>query len=261
MKPIVCFDLDETLLHHTSTGSAIPPSAAEALDKMRGSCYIVLATGRDMDTHYSRQYRDIVNPDAIIHSNGTRITVGEEVLLDAHMSPELVSRVLTFAVEHGLAVGATIVDNDYYTNHEQVYAREVERWGACGRHFCDPWELTKQKVRTLAYIGEESGARLIEREFPELRLPMFGGFSGADVVEKKNSKANGLRRLCEYYGTDISDTYAFGDSMNDYEIVQAAGHGIAMGNAVEELKAVADYVTADICDDGVYKACRYFGLI
>lgn len=56
-------------------------------------------------------------------------------------------------------------------------------------------------------------------------------------------------------------TVAFGDSMNDYEVVQEAGIGIAMGNAVEELKMVADYVTDDIDRDGVWKACRHFGWI
>ena len=46
--------------------------------------------------------------------------------------------------------------------------------------------------------------------------------------------------------------------MNDYEIVQAAGTGIAMGNSVQKLKDTADYVTDDIARDGVWKACRHF---
>ena len=49
--------------------------------------------------------------------------------------------------------------------------------------------------------------------------------------------------------------------MNDYEIIRAAGIGVAMGNAIEELKTAADYVTDDIGRDGVYKACLHFGLI
>ena len=54
---------------------------------------------------------------------------------------------------------------------------------------------------------------------------------------------------------------AFGDSMNDFEIVSRAGIGIAMGNSVEELKAAADYVTDPIDRDGVWNACRHFGWI
>ena len=87
------------------------------------------------------------------------------------------------------------------------------------------------------------------------------GQTGADIIEVQASKANGLVRLCEYYGMDISQTVAFGDSMNDYEIVQAAGTGIAMGNSVQKLKDTADYVTDDIARDGVWKACRHFGWI
>ena len=49
--------------------------------------------------------------------------------------------------------------------------------------------------------------------------------------------------------------------MNDIEIIKAAGVGIAVGNAVDALKEAADYVTADINDDGIYRACIHFGLI
>ena len=70
-----------------------------------------------------------------------------------------------------------------------------------------------------------------------------------------------IRDRCQYYDIGLEQTVAFGDSMNDYEIVREAGIGIAMGNSVEELKAVADYVTDDIDRDGVWKACRHLGLI
>ena len=101
----------------------------------------------------------------------------------------------------------------------------------------------------------------MERHFPEVTLRMFSQNYGADVIENGYSKAEGLKRLCEYYGVDLKDTYAFGDSMNDYEILVEAGTGIAMGNAREELKAAADYVTTAIGDDGIWNACVHFGLI
>ena len=80
-------------------------------------------------------------------------------------------------------------------------------------------------------------------------------------MEKECSKAKGLLRLCQYYRIDRKETIAFGDSMNDYEMLQEAGLGIAMGNATDNLKTVADYVTDNIDEDGVWKACRYFHLI
>ena len=129
------------------------------------------------------------------------------------------------------------------------------------RNFRDPWLLMDMDIHTLVYQGNEAGALDIEAHFPELKLPMFAGKMGADVVERKASKAEGLKRLCRYYGVDLKDTAAIGDSMNDYEILKTAGLGIAMGNSIEELKEAADYITADIRDHGVYKACRHFGWI
>ena len=259
MKAIVCFDVDMTLLDHATY--QVPDSAMEALDRMRGRHYLVLATGRDMDTYYSRQIRDLLQADAIIHSNGTRITVGDQVIYESRMPRELVRSLLDFAEAEGLSLGATIGDEDYYTHPEQVTRLDIRRWGESGRQYQDPWKLLERGVRTLAYIGGPEGAARIEQAFPELKCPLFAGKQGADVLEKKNSKANGLKRLCRYYGVDQAHTYAFGDSMNDYEILKEAGVGIAMGNALEELKEAADYVTDDISRDGVYKACLHFGLL
>lgn len=260
MRRLVSFDLDMTLLDHKDY--RIPDSALEALRRLRRRRnVIVLATGRDMDQHYSREFRDLVGADAVIHTNGTKITVGDQVIFEHHMDLGLLERVLAFAEKHGYSLGATIGDEDYYTCNEKVENHDRNRWGECGRQFKDPWKLLEMNVRTLAYIGELKGAGEIEKAFPELKLPLFAGLSGADVIEKKVSKAQGLERVCEFYGIRIEDTFAFGDSMNDMEIVRMAGTGIAMGNASDMLKEAADYVTSDIGDDGIYKACEFFGLI
>ena len=214
-----------------------------------------------MDTYYSRQYRDQIQADAIIHSNGTKITVGDQVLYESVLPRELLERVLHFADEHDLAIGMTSGDDDYYIHPEHVTEHDIRRWGESGRQYKDPWKLLDMKVRTLAYIGVPEGAKLLEQEFPELKCPLFAGLEGADVIAKESSKANGLKILCEYFHISVSETYAFGDSMNDLEILQEAGTGIAMGNAVPKLKEVADYVTDRIDENGIYNACKHFRLI
>ena len=259
MKTLISFDVDMTLLDHATY--KIPDSAMEAIEALRKNHFIVLATGRDMDTYYSRQYRDQIQADAIIHSNGTKITVGDQVLYESVLPRELLERVLHFADEHDLAIGMTSGDDDYYIHPEHVTEHDIRRWGESGRQYKDPWKLLDMKVRTLAYIGVPEGAKLLEQEFPELKCPLFAGLEGADVIAKESSKANGLKILCEYFHIPVSETYAFGDSMNDLEILQEAGTGIAMGNAVPKLKEVADYVTDLIDENGIYNACKHFGLI
>ena len=64
-----------------------------------------------------------------------------------------------------------------------------------------------------------------------------------------------------HFGLDISETMAFGDGGNDISIIRRAGTGVAMGNAGDNVKAAADYVTTSVDDDGVMNALVHFGVI
>lgn len=259
MKPIVSFDVDMTLLDHKNW--LIPASALETIEKLRENYIIVLATGRDMDSSFSAVLRDQLKPDAIIHLNGTKITVGDQVIYEHTFDKALLKRILTYVEKTPFGVGATIESRDYYIHPQVVKQHDEDLWGECGRRFEDPWKLMDLKVRTMAYIGTEEGAKAMEEQFPEIHVHMFAEKRGADLVEKTASKAMGLKRLCEYYGVPMTMTTAFGDSMNDYDILLAAGTGIAMGNSMKELKAAADYITDPIDQEGIKNACLHFGMI
>ena len=67
--------------------------------------------------------------------------------------------------------------------------------------------------------------------------------------------------LCKHLGVSREDTYGIGDSINDLEMLQCVGHGIAMGNATQVAKDAAEYVTTDIHEDGIMNALKHYGLI
>lgn len=253
-KSIICFDLDMTLLDHETW--EIPESALKAVKKLHPDHVIVIASGRDMDTPFSSKYRDQIAPDAIIHMNGSRIEAEGKELYRHHMSPQLLKNLIDYGKAHKHCIGTMIDGIDYYTWSELLAERDALFWGQSDRIFGDPDELLSLRPGALAYFGDEAGVNEIESAFPELNLPMFARKQGADVIEKNLSKAMGLEMLCEYYGIDMKNTVAFGDSMNDYEIVKAAGLGIAMGNAIDALKKAADYVTTEVYRDGIFNACR-----
>ncbi len=75
------------------------------------------------------------------------------------------------------------------------------------------------------------------------------------------NKATGMKRYIEHIGALQEDTIAIGDGPNDYEMVEFAAIGVAMGNATPELKEWADMVTADIDNNGIYRAFETLGLI
>ena len=118
MDGIVSFDLDMTLLDHSTM--EITESAMSAIENLRDRFIIVIASGRDMDAAYSRRFRDQIKPDAIIHMNGTKITVGDQLIYNHSMDKTLLSQLLEFADKKGYGLGVTINDKDYFVTKERV---------------------------------------------------------------------------------------------------------------------------------------------
>ncbi len=79
---------------------------------------------------------------------------------------------------------------------------------------------------------------------------VVGWTAWLDLTPVGVSKASGVERVCRALGLTAADVLAVGDGRNDIEMLQWAGRGVAMGQAVEEVRAVADHVTADVYDDG-----------
>jgi len=82
-----------------------------------------------------------------------------------------------------------------------------------------------------------------------------------DIVSKGSDKGIGIRKMADYFNIPIEDTVAFGDGTNDIEMLSTAGIGIAMGNAPDEVKSAADYVTDHIDSHGVINAFRHLGIL
>ncbi|WP_228064826.1 HAD family hydrolase [Muribacter muris] len=84
---------------------------------------------------------------------------------------------------------------------------------------------------------------------------------GNRARRKNIDKGYAISVLLEYLGKSQEDTFAFGDAKIDIPMLKYCAIGVAMGNGGKEIKSTADFVTADVDEDGVYKAFKKFGLI
>lgn len=82
-----------------------------------------------------------------------------------------------------------------------------------------------------------------------------------DIIPCDGGKGKGVEAVLEFFHLRKEDAVAFGDGNNDIELLQAVGHGVAMGNASAELKAIADDVCGSVKGDGIYFYCLEQGWI
>lgn len=82
-----------------------------------------------------------------------------------------------------------------------------------------------------------------------------------DIISRSASKGLGIQAVLDYYGWQKEEVIAFGDGGNDLEMLDLVGTAVVMGNASDEVKLHADFITESVDNDGVAKALQYFGLI
>ena len=116
------------------------------------------------------------------------------------------------------------------------------------------WALDADIFQMVAFANEQE--RKFLRTVPGVRLTRWtcGGY---DIVAETANKWDGILHVLKYYQIVPRGTFAIGDAENDIEMLQNAGFSVAMGNASDEVKRHANYVTAHIDDDGFAKAIDY----
>lgn len=253
-KGITSFDLDLTLYEHDT--ERITPSAMQAIKKLRENYYIVIASGRDMDSPLVTHLKKEIMPDAIIHCNGARVCVNDHVIREWLISRDVINNLIRFARERNLCVGALQDEYSYFVAEQKLVAMDFKWKGFSDRKFRPVEELLNQKVYTMTIREPEEVVKEAEQIFPELSFPRFGGLQGADIVSGDISKKRGMEELLNYWNMNFDQVIAFGDSGNDISLLQAAGKGIAMGNADEKVKQAVSIVTDDIHEDGIWNACK-----
>lgn len=257
MKPMMCFDVDGTI-RGTTDEHIVYDSTILALKKLKEAGYpIVVSTGRGRDSFLRTGIQDIADWDGFVFNNGQLITDGKGNVINAHhFKNEDVIRTIAKADELNLAVTLK-KEHRIITKEPDEYVLETQRY--FGNQLGPVEKYNGTDLVDMMIIYGPKGWDY--KPFLDLEgisvLPGLSCF--ADVAIAGVSKATGIMELGQVLGSD--HYVCFGDSQNDIEMMKHASSSICMGNGDAMTKAEADYVTADIDDDGIYKACIHFGYI
>lgn len=274
-QKLIFLDIDGTL---TEPGKNVPPpSALEAVRRAQAKGHkAVLCSGRNyVMLSPLLQY----NFDGVISSAGGCIEYGGKMVYDCPMTPEQQRRVLSIFEESG--VYRTIGSRRHSYTDEGFKKFLAENAQSQANSELLRWRLQLESeldIRPMAeYDGEPIyGLVFMSRGMEPLRRPIEAlrnefhfciqdtdacGIVNGELMNKAFNKGLAVQRLCQHLGVPVEDTVAFGDSMNDLELLQTAGYAVCMENGSAGLKEIADLVCPAVGEDGLYWAFEKLNLI
>ena len=253
---IVFFDIDGTIMNMGSTDLTMPVKKAIRSLQDNG-IKVFVATGRP---HYSVPVFDEVHFDGFMCFNGAYCFDSESVIHTCSLDKADMHTVTANAKRLGYATQIATAERMGCN----MYQEELDRYIRHTRRKCEiipdfDMALEDEVFLMMVAAGEEHDKALLENT-TRLRTARWCDWA-VDIISVDCGKARGIEAILDHYGFKREESMAFGDGHNDMDMIEYAGIGVAMGNAKDEVKAVADYVTDSCEDDGVVTALEHFQLV
>lgn len=255
MKKIVFFDIDGTLLDEDKN---LPASAKEAVHALqRNGIYTAIATGRA--PFMISSLLEELNIESYVCFNGQYVVFESEVITANNINTGILEDIEKIASKHEHAL--------VYMNESTLKTNAInndrvrESLGSLKLAYpgYDPDFYTKKDIYQALLFTKEDEAGYLS-SFQDVSFIRWHELA-LDIIPKDGSKARGIRHLISRLGFNMKDVYAFGDGMNDIEMLEEVGTGVAMGNAHDIVKEHADFITADVEKDGIVKGLKEVGLL
>lgn len=256
MAPFFFIDYDNTIFSHRTW--SVPESALRALESLKADgCRVFLASGRAFrSSELPEEFQGRFVPDGLVSSNGAIIEAEGKLIWEEFFDPALQKRLLDYVTEKGYCIVSGWNGFWCTTNLERFQKLNVNRNRKIIPQGGDAFRILYKEKRPSFFLADTPEAIAdVQNHFPEVRLLYMGDeMGGADIIPAAAGKEHGAAKILEYFHVSWEHTVAIGDSMNDLGLIRTAAFGIAMGNAMAEVRAAADYVTADVDHDGLFLA-------
>lgn len=277
MKKIIFLDVDGTLVDYENK---LPKSAVQAVRKARANGHrVYICTGRSR-AEIPESIWDI-GLDGMIGGNGSYVEDENNVVMHQVLSAEQSKRAVDWLYEQGLEFylesnNGLFASENFETRGQSVMQEYSKRKGkehsdkvtvrSCFPEMIFGGELYRDDLNKISFILESYQNYLDAKEiFTDMEVNTWGGKGETalfgDMGVKDINKSYAVQKLLEHLNADIKDTLAFGDAKIDIPMLECCAIGVAMGNGGDEIKAMADYITDNVEDNGLWNAFVHFGLI
>ncbi len=250
------FDIDGTLAAGPVNSRYIPNSTKRAIEELKaGGHFLAICTGR---SHAMGEgFMQELGLSSMVADGGNSLTINGRYLGTEPLEREGCIRVIRECERKGIVWAISVDDSK----------RRITKWPNYDELIHDSYMQTVvdsnldyesverfHKVYVLCSPDEEDGIESLA-SVPKAR------FSPYAVFVEPVDKGEGIKRCMASLGAPLEDVVVFGDGSNDVCMFLPEWTSIAMGNAIDELKERASYVTASVDDDGIWKACEHYGWV
>lgn len=279
MSKIIFLDVDGTIVDYDNH---IPDSAREAIRKARENGHLVyVCTGRSKAEMPDEIWN--IGFDGMIGGNGSYVEHKGQILLHQLIPYETAKRVVDWLEARGLEFYLESNNGLFASRNFREVARPTLRTYALGKGASEDQvlhmeaedalhgliydgNLYRDDLNKISFILHSYQDHLDSKEaFPELKAGTWGGRGEealfGDLGVKYINKAYAVDLILDHLDADRTDTIAVGDAKVDIPMLQACQIGVAMGNGGPEILAVADLITDDVGQDGLYKAFEKLNLL
>lgn len=268
IRKIIFLDIDGTL---TEPGSNDPPeSAIWAIKEARAQGHLVfLCTGRNYNMLLPLLKYEF---DGIVASSGGYIECQKEVIYDCPMTEQQKQTAMCVLKDNGVYRTVECIDGSYTDEGFKEFLRANAAEGSNSELL--RWREQIEKSLNILPMNEYKGQPVykivfMSRSKEQLAQPQKllasdfefciqdenkHGFINGEVVNRQFDKGKAIERVCNYLNIPLCDSFAIGDSMNDKEMLEAAGISICMQNGSENLKKLADDICPSVQENGIYNA-------
>ncbi|MBV7388547.1 Cof-type HAD-IIB family hydrolase [Pasteurellaceae bacterium TAE3-ERU1] len=259
---IVFFDIDETLyIKHKNT---LPSSVKPALAQLKANGIIpAIATGRALCALPAQIDQLIAELpiDLFVSINGQYNCYQGQTLASFPLTQSEIEEMVAFFTR--LEIDYAFVGHEAIAVNRQTAKVDNALRPITERYIVDPTFYQQSAVyQMLAFYDVSQDAQVARAPLLQSRLRVVRWHDDAvDVLSRDGSKARGIQAVLSHFNLEAKNAVAFGDGLNDLEMISAVGFGVAMGNCHAQLKAKANYVCGDIEQDGLKNALLHLGLI
>ena len=277
MNKIIFLDVDGTLVNYENH---IPESAVKAIRKARKNGHkVYICTGRSKAEVYPELWE--IGLDGMIGGNGSYVEHAGQAIFHKTFSRKQCREIIDWLTEKGLEFYLESNEGLFASRRFETAAGPVMQEYARRKANPDAEHITVRKafpdmifggelyrddVNKISYIlncyhDYEEACQV----FADFQNGTWGGRGETalfgDIGLKDINKSSAILALLEYLGVSVEDTIAFGDAKVDIPMLSCCATGVAMGNGGEEIKEMADLITDDVDEDGLWNAFCKLDLI